>query len=399
LAAGSDDERSAVPIGTTMKNNILLSTTNLKPFTIYDDVSGIEFAGNIMNEEAEAPFTKGFEKVPFSISQNEYGLWVPDQQLIDRINFGEVKLPVTKEEVGANYYPKGNSSKNFGSGNIIDVQPGTDTILEALNLSAAGDILKLTNGEEYLMTKYAFVNHPVSIITTEGEKAIIISEKQSFFKIENGGALELKNVVIDGRASPDLAGNNVVSTSKYSMTKNYALVLENVEVLNLDKNHSFDFLKAYKHTFADSIVLRNTTMTNITGSVMNLDLELEDLGIYNVENVKIIDSEFNEVQGAIANIYRGGTDESTFGPIVAIQNVNVVNSGKGSRNRSEASFRFHGVQRLNISNSTISNSAPIDLFMTNGEPITEFENITLRNTPRVKSNHSGYKALNIKVVN
>lgn len=399
LAAGSDEERTAVPIGSTMKNNIILTNTNLVPFTIYDDVSGIEFEGNIINEEAEAPFEKGFEQVPFSISKNEHGLWVPEQALIDRIDFGEIKLPVTKEEVGASYYPKEQKNIAFGSGKIIEVEPGTNTLLDALAASQAGDILQLTNGGEYLLTKYAFVHHPVSVVTPAGEKAVILSEKQSFFIIENGGALAINNVVIDGRVSPDLAGNNVISTSKYSMNKNYSLVLENVEVKDLDKNHSFDVLKAYKHTFADSIVLRNTTLTNITGSVMNLDLEVEDLGIYNVENVKIIDSEFTDVQGAIANIYRGGTDESTFGPIVTIANVNVSNSGKGSRNRTGASFRFHGVQRLNFYDSNLTDSAPINLYLTNGEPITRFENITLEKTPGIISNHKGYETSNVKVVN
>lgn len=399
LAAGSDEERSAVPIGSTMKNNIMLSTSNLDPFTIYDDVSGIEFEGNIMNNEAKAPFRNGFEKVAFEIERNEHGLWVPNQELIDRIGFGEIKLPVSKDEVGASYYSKDTVNKSFDTGSVIAVEPGTNTILNALENSAAGDILMLENGGEYLMEKYAYIHHPISILSADGEKPIILSEKQSFFKIENGGALKLKNVVIDGRESPDLAGNNVVSTSKYSMNKNYSLVLENAEVKDLDKNHSFDFLKAYKHTFADSINIVNTTMTNVTGSIMNLDLEVEDLGIYNVENVTILNSNFTDVQGAVANIYRGGTDESTFGPIVKIDNVNVANSGKGRRNRTAATFRFHGVQRLNLSNSTISESAPIDLYLTNGEPITEIEDINLTNTPAIKSNHSGYIARNVRVRN
>jgi len=399
LAAGSDEERSAVPIGSTMKNNIMLSTTNLDPFTIYDDVSGIEFVGNIMNERAKAPFRNGFEKVPFEISQNEEGLWVPNQELIDRIGFGEISLPVTLEEVGASYYSKDIANKSFDSGTRTTVEPGTNTLLVALENSKAGDVLVLQNGGEYLMEKYAYVHHPVTIMAGDGDKAIILSEKQSFFKIENGGALKLKNIIIDGRESPDLAGNNVVSTSKYSMNKNYALVIEDSKVRDLDKNHSFDFLKVYKHTFADSINIINTTMTNITGAVMNLDLEVEDLGIYNVENVTILDSEFTDVQSAIANIYRGGTDESTFGPIVKIDNVNVTNSGKGRRNRTNASFRFHGVQRLNISNSTISDSAPIDLHLTNGEPITEIENITLDGTPAIKSNSNEYNASNVRVRN
>ncbi len=397
LCAGSDEERSAVPIGSTFKNNLILGNTNLDPFTIYDDVSGIEFAGNVMNEEAKAPFKKGFEKVPLELSENENGLLVPSLELLNSIEFGEVKLPVSKDEVGASYYAKGGSERRFNVGKTIQVPSGKNTLLEALKKSESGDILELENGGEYLMTKYAYVHHPISITVSDGEKAIIQSEKQSFFKIENGGALLFKNVLFDGAASPDQAGNNVISTSKYSMTKNYALHLEDCEVRNLDKNHSFDFLKSYKHTFADSINIINTKVTNVTGAVMTLDMEVEDLGIYNVENVKIINSTFTDVQHEIANVYRGGTDESTFGPIMVIKDVAIINSGKGKRNKTDAILRFHGVQKLTVDNLKITDSKGVNLFMTNGEPITKLSNITFTNAEGLKTNDEPYESANIIV--
>ena len=397
LCAGSDEERSAIPIGSTFKNNLILGNTNPKPFTIYDDVSGIEFSGNIMNEEAEAPFQQGFEKVAFDLSQNEDGLLVPSQNLIDKIEFGEIKLPITKAEVGAAHYQRDGESRTFNSGKTTKVPAGENTLLDALASSKPGDILELENDGKYLMTKYAFVYHPVSIVTPEGAKAMIQSEKQSFFKIENGGALLFKNILFDGAESPDQAGNNVISTSKYSMTKNYALHVENCEVRDMDKNHSFDFLKSYKHTFADSINIIDTKMTNVTGAVMTLDMEVEDLGIYNVENVKIINSTFTDVKHEIANVYRGGTDESTFGPIMTIKNVEINNSGQGKRNKIGAVLRFYGVQKLTIDNVNVTDSKGIDLFMTNGEPITKLSNITFSNSDGLKTNDQPFEAENIKV--
>ena len=395
LCAGSDEERSAIPIGSSFKNNLILGNTNTAPFTIYDDVSGIEFEGNVMNEEAETPFDKGFEKVTLELSRNESGLLVPSQELIDRIEFGEVKLPISREEVGASYYSKDGGIRTFNTGKTIKVPSGEDTILEALANSESGDILELENGGEYLMTKYAYIYHPISIVTPQGEKAKILSEKQSFFKIENGGAFLAKNILFHGAESPDQAGNNVISTSKYSMNKNYAVHIEDCDVLDLDKNHSFDFLKSYKHTFADSINIINTNMSNVTGAVMTLDMEVEDLGIYNVENVKIINSTFSEVNHEIANVYRGGTDESTFGPIMTLENVKISDSGKGKRNKVGAVLKFHGVQKLNVNNVQISDSKGIDLFMTNGEPITKLSNITFNNSVGLKTNNEPYEAENI----
>ena len=395
LCAGSDAERSATPIGSSMHNNIIMGKTNLDPITVFDDVSGISFDGNVLNEEARVPIENGFSKAPYSVIKNAHGLFVPAQSLIDRIQFGEVKLPVTKEETGASYYPKTEPLVRFGSGKTVPVKAGSNTIIDALRSSEPGDTLILENGGEYLMTKFAVITHPISIKTESGEKAVLRSEKSSFFIIENGGSLEVENLWIDGAESPDLAGNNVISTSRYSMNRNYSLAVRDCKVTNLDVNHSFNFLKVYPSTFADSIDIVNTEMTNITGSILSLDEETDDLGIYNVENVSIKDSTFTDVQGAVANIYRGGTDESTFGPIVVVERNAFNNTGLGSRNKSKASLLFHGVQNLRISNSTLDSSAPLELYLTNGEPITVIKDVVMRGTGAIRANNDGYSIENV----
>ena len=43
LAAGSDEERSAVPLDTTFSKNLITHNQGRDVFTIYDDVSGIAF--------------------------------------------------------------------------------------------------------------------------------------------------------------------------------------------------------------------------------------------------------------------------------------------------------------------------------------------------------------------
>ena len=397
LAAGADEERSAPPTGSSMSHNIIMSMTNLDPFTIYDDVSGITFEGNILNEEASVPaeIEDGFTKVPYSVSENAHGLQVPDPSLIDQIEFGEVKLPVTKEETGADFYPQTDAVVAFQSGSTHAVPAGTNTILDALAISEPGDTLLLENGGEYLLTKYAFVSHPVTIRTEGDEKAIVRSEKASFFVIENGGALELENLWLDGAESPDQPGNNVITTSKYSMNRNYSLAVRDCKVTNLDVNHTFDFLKVYRNTFADSIDIINTEMVNITGPVLALDKETDDLGIYNVENVTIKDSKFTDIQGSVANIYRGGTDESTFGPIVVVEGNEFTNTGLGARNKTGASLKFHGVQKLHVSDSTWNESAPLELYLTNGEPITIIKDVVMKGTDPIRANNNEYEIENV----
>ncbi|MEO1596428.1 MAG: polysaccharide lyase 6 family protein [Pseudomonadota bacterium] len=395
LCAGSDAERSAAPTGSTMRNNLFMSRTNLDPFTIYDDISGITFEGNVINEEARLPIDAGFSKTAYAVSENTHGLRVPAQSLIDQIQFGEVRLPVSKAEAGASYYEKRDPVVAFSSGATTRVAPGTNTLLAAIRDSGPGDILVLDNGGEYLLTKFAYVHHPLTIHAAPGDKPVIRSEKPTFLFIENGGALELDNLWLDGSESPDLYGNNVISTSRYSMTRNYSLSVRNSRITNLDVNHSFNFMGVYKSTFADSIEIRDTEMTNVTGSILAFDKEPEDLGIYNVENVTISNSRFSGIQGAVANIYRGGTDESTFGPIVSVTDSHFEEVGLGRRNKSGASLAFHGVQRLHISNSSWKGSAPLALHLTNGEPITEIADVVMENTGPIRANEERYVTRNV----
>ncbi|MEO0973538.1 MAG: polysaccharide lyase 6 family protein [Pseudomonadota bacterium] len=396
LCAGADEERSAPPSGTSMRHNIIMSKTNLDPITVYDDVSGIAFEGNVLNEEANSPIHEGFERAPYEVTENAHGLRVPSPALIEASGIGEIVLPVSKEQVGADFYPKVDPSIALRSGGEIRVAPGTDTIVQALKTSAPGDVLLLEGAGEYLLTRYAFVRHPVTIRAEGPAKALLRTEKASFFVIESGGALELEHVWFDGAESPDQPGNNVISTSKYSMTRNYSLALRHCKVSNLDVNHSFDFLKVYRSTFADTIDITDTEFVNVTGSILALDKETDDLGMYNVENLTIARSTFTDVQGAVANVYRGGTDESTFGPIVVVQGNVFTNTGKGKRNKSSASLKFHGVQKLHVTDSTWQNSAPLDLHLTNGEPITVIDSVVMRDTAPIRANRDGYAQQDVR---
>jgi len=133
----------------------------------------------------------------------------------------------------------------------------------------------------------------------------------------------------------------------------------------------------------------------VTGSILSLDKETDDLGIYNVENLSIINSRFTDIQGSIANIYRGGNDESTFGPIVVVEGNQFTNTGLGARNKTGASLKFHGVQKLNVSNSTWTKSAPLELYLTNGEPITIINDVVMTETGKIRANNNEYSAENV----
>ena len=395
LGAGADAERSAPPTTSEFKGNIILGKTNLEPFTLYDDMSGINFEGNYLNEEASTPIKSGFASTTYSVTTNQYGLKSPDKALLDKIGFGEVKLPVTKEEVGARFYPKNEATIAFQSGKNIPVKAGTDTLIDALATSQPGDVLVLENGGEYLLTKFAEVHHPITILAEEGEKPILRSQKPNFINIENGGALEVENLWFDGAESPDYKGNTIISTSSYSMNINYNLAVRNVKVTDLDVNGYFYFFKANPGTFADSIEVVDSEFSNITGAILQLNREVDDLGVYSVENLLISGNTFTDVKEEVVTVYRGGTDESTFGPMVTVKDNALTNVGKGSTHRSGASMYFHGVQKLNISDTNWNDSAPLELFLTNGGPITVIEDVEMKNSGKIRANKDQYESSNV----
>ncbi|HAA10612.1 MAG TPA: alginate lyase, partial [Cytophagales bacterium] len=395
LCAGSDEERSAIPTGSRFANNVFMSQRNPTPFVVYDDISGITFENNLINEDVAPPQEAGFTQIAYSLSKNEEGLLLPSPEVLSQIGFENPALPVSKEATGASYYPKAEAEIAFASGKTIDVAPGTNTLLDALATSGPGDVLQLQNGGEYLLTKDLVAVHPVSIVAPAGDKATIRSSRPVILTIENEGSLALNNLAFDGSKSPDQPGNSVVSTSKYSMNRNYRLIVENCEIRDLDVNHSFHFLTVYRSTMADEVKLSNSTFTNVTGSILSMARETDDLGMYNVERVNISDCRFEKIGGSVAHIYRGGTDESTFGPIVNVQSSEFVEVGKDKRNKTGNSLRFHGVQLLEMEGCTWEDSAPLGLHLTNGEPRTNIRESLFTRSGLIEFNRLGFNAINV----
>ena len=50
---------------------------------------------------------------------------------------------------------------------------------------------------------------------------------------------------------------------------------------------------------------------------------------------------------------------------------------------------------MNISNTTWNKSAPLELFLTNGEPITVIENVEMQDTGKIRANNDEYKTSNV----
>jgi len=391
LCAGSDAERTAVPVDTKIEKNLFYNDSLNDIFTVYDDISGIRFKDNFAGKNIKS-IDKGIANIDLSLKKNEHNIYIPQNKKLKSIGCSLTNPSATRENSGVMWYPKKTGGIHFDTGKEIMVYPGLNSLFDAVKNSSSGDIIVLAESGTYSMNKRIELNHPVTIKSKDKNvKAIITSGKAEVFMIENNGSLKLIGIEISNEMSPDLAGNCIISTSRYSMNCNYKLIIEDCNISNLDVNYAFDFIKVFKNTMADSILIRNCNFKNITGNIMLLDKETEDLGIFNAEYVTIENSNFEDIQGVILNLYRGGTDESTFGPTLKINNCKFKNTGNGKRNKLQSSFYIHGVQFANISNSVFENSKKLELYLTNGDPITKISGCKFINSEGIKANNKEFK--------
>ncbi|MCY4427436.1 MAG: polysaccharide lyase 6 family protein [Halieaceae bacterium] len=371
FAAGSDEERSAVPIRSTFRNNLIVNSSRPNLITVHDEIKGVSFANNVVAGDVTLPDALGFERRQVALEKNENGLFHPLDESLAKIGAPRSLKLLERAQTGVSWYPKPGSASSFDSGATWLVDPGRDTLTGAFEKAAYGDIIELRPGD-YTVTRILSLDRPLTVRAAANAqpRPRIQFERSALFELAEGGSLKLAGIAIDGSLAPDASGNSVVRTSRYSMLSNYELEVANAEVLNLDTNHSFNFLRVSSHTFAQKVSIRGSLFRNISGHVIALDREIDDLGIYNGEYITLTGSTFENIGGAVISIYRGGTDESTFGPHVRLQDSILKTVGKNRRNRNSSAVFLHGVQQAEIRANLFSDSQPLRIVETVGEPIT-----------------------------
>lgn len=399
LCAGSDEERSAVPVNSEVTNNIIYNTQKDKLFTVYDDISGIRFDDNILSENIQPPKNNGVKVEEGFIKQKLE--WTEKDGLIRSATHPLIGPTINRPRpnetnTGVDWYTKKDYQVGFGYGEVILVESGTNTLLNAIEKSNPGDIIQLTESANYHSTKAIDIPHQISILAAENltQKPVLTFTKFSLFNIENGGSLQLQGLKVSGAACEAFAGNTVIRTSRYSMIDNYKLFIKNCDFENLDANHGFNVFKAYKNTFADSIVLSNCSFSNVSGHVLQLNAEVDDAGIYNAENVVLKNCKFQQVGAAALDLYRGGKDESTFGPVLNVSNCNFDRVGMDKKNKKEASINIHGVQVALFQNNEFKDCQPVRQHLIVGAPVIKYQDCHFTNSGEIISNDNAYEKVN-----
>lgn len=425
LCEGSDQERSATPINTTLANNLFYSSLPVDLFTISDDISGISFSGNKIQGAIEVD-QNGFDKVNFEWENLEmYPIPSLSSDSILQANKttrplrtdltgvirtkvragaivpGNKKMPVALSiKPGVTWQldkpkasDKNNTSQKYKE---VKVEPGENTLVKAVKRAQDYTVLKLQAGE-YTLTRGMQISSNL-IIEGAGmnDTKISISDNLEkapgyIFKINEGYTFQLKSLELD--ASKEKAVRYAVISQNTPTSKSYNFKMDNVYVHGFEDKGSSVF-KAYKGTFADTIQITNSRIEK-TVRGLNLGYEKDDIGKYNAEVINIKNTIFKDVEEFAVNYYRGGNDESTLGGQLNIDHCvfyNVYNDEKGR------ALRTNGIVTVNISNSIFAQSPYSKYSAILKGANNKVENSVVFNSGELKTS-SKAKSNNIKITN
>lgn len=390
LGAGADSERNAPPVKSSFKNNIVYRYKSREVFALYSDMSGINFAGNLLTQVDQPKVNGGFSRADLTMARNANGLLVPTDKKFSMLGASANLKPIPKSAVGPQWYEKKDDWVAFDSGKTVKVDAQENAVFAAIAAAKSGDLLLLAPGT-YKLEKLLDIQKVLTLAAAQPNTVVLVPLRTSLFNIQNGGSLKLANLTIDGSESPDSAGNTLIKTPKSGMYKSYRLVIENSLVKNLNVNHSHHFLDVGWRSLAEEIRIENSRFENITGDLLRLDKETDDLGNYNTETVIIKNSQFSHIDGALLSLYRGGTDESTFGPHLLFVGNQLEQVGKGGRNKRQASLYLHGVQFTRVQGNHFKDTAGLVIEHTVGDPDTEISDNQFQQVPALQSVELHYK--------
>ena len=353
LGEGSDTERSAVPINSTFSGNTVIGDRSETPFRLLDDIRGIAFADNVSDVTPPTAIASGFDFATRAEALSG---------LEDASSYG-----VSRNDAGVEWYPKAPDTSPFEGGRRIQVAAGADALGSAIAKAEAGDTLILAPGR-YAESKLVNLRIPLTIEAADaGNSPVITFERPNLFLLSGGGDLRMYGITVSGEASPDSSGNSFISTTAMGESSNHTVELTDMAFVDFDVNRGFSVVAAAKGTFYDRISVLRSRFSDVSGVVVKLDAETDDYGIYNAEYLTIENSSFNRIGGPVVAVYRGGRDESTFGPHVWVRDSEFDGVGL----RGGPLMLLHGVQNLELTGNRVTGAAPAEFTITTGQPHTD----------------------------
>lgn len=365
LGAGMDAERSAPPIDSRFSHNLIVNPDGREPMRRLGDLSGVAFTDNVQSRDV-------------ALVRGASGLLVPETPQGAGASPDLVMIP--RAETGVAWYPKDVQAVRLDQGVEIAVDPTEGALAAAVAVARPGDVLVLAPGR-YAVDRTLTVGAPLTVRGSGQGRVEIAFSRPSLFEMAKGGSLKLAGLTVSGADAPDETGNAVIRVAPGSSAANFDLVLEDVEVRDLTVNRGFNLIALGKGVMADRVLLRDVRVENITGSVISAAAETDDRGTYNAELVQIEGGTFRRIGGSLVDLYRGGTDESTFGPRLVLKGASLERVGSND----QPSILMRGVQHAELVDNILTDSGAVRFSHRVGEPVLAVAGNRLIRTPEMQT--------------
>jgi len=365
--------RSARPLRTLVANNVIYNNIgDPSPIIEHDEADGVDFQSNVINNQGVAfkddnritpdnfelvavndylfvPKGISTEIKPFPgfefeiITKDLFGNSRAEKNNIGATIEGDVKEPLVldKEKYGATWF---SSEKPAYEAQTINVTI-EDNLASKIASAHKGDIISL-NGGTYVVSTSLIIDKSITIQSTSAEKAQIIfegAENTPAFALHPYGILTLKNIILRGNGT-----QQAFASLKENMFNHFGLTVSGSEIS--DFNY---VLKAYKQTFAEEILIENSSISNCANGI-ELSEEINDRGDYNAEYLTIENCQFTNIESNVIDYYRGGYDESTIGGNLVVSKSTFTNCGAKEANG--VLINSTGIVNVNIADNTFKNN-------------------------------------------
>ena len=352
-------ERDAKPERCVVRKNIVYCPNAEELVKAYDEGYDVRFEDNVLFSQA------GFD--PASVTTDvrtdfKYELFVPLAEDPSLGAFGggvwaqPDYTPATKDNCGPSWYtPTEPSATATRAPKTWRPEPGDEALGKAIRKAQAGDIIELSSGT-YTLTKKAKIAETLTIRAAENAKPLIlIAGEQSTvtgFEIGESARLTLQGLTIRGDKDGEPLAKYCFTANKENAA-NYCLFVENCDISGFLVTDGGALFKAYKNTFADSIVIRSSFIHDCYRGLA-LAEEKEEKGLYNAEVVWLDNTVFRAVTQWAVDYNRLGMDESTSGGSLIIDHCifDEVNDRED-----QTIVRQKGIKQVEVSNTLFMNSA------------------------------------------
>jgi len=348
FGAGKDNERTAAPKNVLFERNFVIT----KGSQLYADLNNDGGVILKLNTTNHATTVKGFVATKTKTIQWHGLSFEAPADNASGADLAKVGF-VEKDKVGAAWF-KPVSTENL-VGKRIEVTASQSKQLPPIIAKAGiNDTIVLVDAGRYELDGTINITKPLSIIAKSKVELVNVGEKglSTFISIENGGKLFIKGVAFNSAYKSYGDAQSAITSSKKSMIQHYTLKVVDCEFYSFNENN-YACYRAYKNTFADSVVFDNCLFRNMSGFAIDMSSEKDDKGMYNAEKIIVRNTVFSNMLAGAMNIYRGGNDESTTGPFVTVDHCtfnDIDNREQG------CVIKLLGVQYARITNSIFSNS-------------------------------------------